>query len=115
MKSQITVLRFGGGPVPRALRSLRCRDTAGPGALGEALDEALDEVLEEPLIEAPDRARAEARRLVVIGADTDLATVLTGLLRADRLDVEVAHAVDLREPARLEDGLAHATRASPTT
>ncbi|KQH76679.1 peptidase M50 [Mycobacterium gordonae] len=32
------------------------------------------------------------RRLVVVGSDADLATVLTRLLRADRLDVEVAYA-----------------------
>nr|WP_313774265.1 peptidase M50 [Mycobacterium sp.] len=32
----------------------------------------------------------QARRIVVVGADTDLATVLTKLLRADRLAVEVA-------------------------
>ena len=29
------------------------------------------------------------RRLVVVGVDADLATVLTRLLRAERLDVEV--------------------------
>ncbi|WP_406817646.1 peptidase M50 [Mycobacterium sp. M23085] len=32
------------------------------------------------------------RRLVVVGADADLAAVLTRLLRADRLDIEVAYA-----------------------
>ena len=31
------------------------------------------------------------RGVVVVGSDADLATVLTRLLRADRLDVEVAH------------------------
>ncbi|MGV0811260.1 hypothetical protein ABQF34_04820 [Mycolicibacterium boenickei] len=47
------------------------------------------------------------RRLVVTGGDAELAAVLTALLRADRLDVEVAHATGslsarraLRAPAR---------------
>ncbi|OKH62184.1 hypothetical protein EB72_13845, partial [Mycobacterium sp. SWH-M1] len=31
------------------------------------------------------------RRVVVVGAEADLAAVLKALLRADRLDVEVAH------------------------
>jgi hypothetical protein len=31
------------------------------------------------------------RRVVVVGSDADLATVLTQLLRAERLDVEVGH------------------------
>jgi hypothetical protein len=39
-----------------------------------------------------DVAIAWARRLVVVGADADLATVLTLLLRAGRLDVEVGYA-----------------------
>ncbi|MGW0161505.1 hypothetical protein ACWDUN_19570 [Mycobacterium sp. NPDC003323] len=34
---------------------------------------------------------ADCRRLVVVGADQDLASVLKQLLRADRLDVEVAY------------------------
>jgi len=34
---------------------------------------------------------ADCRRIVVVGSDADLAAVLTHLLRADRLDVEVAH------------------------
>ena len=34
---------------------------------------------------------ADARRVVVLGNDADLATVLTRLLRTDRLDVEVAY------------------------
>jgi hypothetical protein len=35
---------------------------------------------------------AEVRRVVVVGTDADLATVLTRLLRAGRLDVEVGYA-----------------------
>lgn len=34
---------------------------------------------------------ADWRRVVVVGSDADLAAVLKALLRADRLDVEVAH------------------------
>jgi len=38
-----------------------------------------------------DAAIGPYRRLVVVGTDADLAAVLTRLLRADRLDVEVAY------------------------
>jgi hypothetical protein len=38
-----------------------------------------------------DAAIGRYRRLVVVGTDADLAAVLTRLLRADRLDVEVAY------------------------
>ena len=54
----------------------------------------------------PDAA-GTARRIIVTGDDAQLATVLTVLLRTDRLDVEVAHATGifsarraLRAPAR---------------
>ncbi len=33
----------------------------------------------------------EYRRVIVVGSDADLASVLTRLMRADRLDVEVCH------------------------
>lgn len=46
-----------------------------------------------------DGALAWARRLVVIGSDADLAAVLTLLLRAERLDVEVAYVPRRRTPA----------------
>jgi len=46
-----------------------------------------------------DVAIAWARRLVVVGADADLATVLTVLLRAGRLDVEVGYAPRRRTAA----------------
>ena len=39
------------------------------------------------------------RRLVVVGGDADLAAVLTRLLRADRLDIEVAYVPRRRTPA----------------
>jgi hypothetical protein len=38
-----------------------------------------------------DTAIGRYRRLVVVGTDADLAAVLTRLLRADRLDIEVAY------------------------
>ncbi|MGA8327916.1 MAG: peptidase M50, partial [Mycobacterium sp.] len=60
---------FDGPRVPRSLTGLRAIDPAD-------IDAAL----------------AWARRLVVIGVDADLAAVLTRLLRADRLDVEVGYA-----------------------
>jgi hypothetical protein len=55
------------------------------------------------------------RRLVVVGGDADLAAVLTRLLRADRLDIEVAYAPPRRTRAtriyRLPTGRRAARRA----
>jgi hypothetical protein len=62
--TDVVVSLFGGRRVPRSLRDLP--------VVG------LDEV-------------ADCRRVVVVGSDADLAAVLTRLLRADRLDVEVGH------------------------
>jgi hypothetical protein len=62
--ANVVVLLFGGRRLPRALRDLPVGD--------------LDDV-------------ADCRRVVVVGSDADLAGVLTHLLRADRLDVEVGH------------------------
>jgi hypothetical protein len=56
---------FGGRRLPRSLRDLAVVD--------------LDDI-------------TDCRRVVVVGSDADLAAVLTRLLRADRLDVEVGHA-----------------------
>jgi hypothetical protein len=58
------VVRFGGRRLPAPLAALT--------AVG------IDDV-------------ADHRRLIVVGSDADLAAVLTRLLRADRLDIEVAH------------------------
>jgi hypothetical protein len=62
-----------------------------------------------------DVAIAWARRLVVVGADADLATVLTLLLRAGRLDVEVGYAPRRRTAAtrayRVQAGRPAARRA----
>lgn len=57
------VLALRGRRLPRALRGL-------------------------PVVDGPD---APCRRLIVVGSDADLASVLTRLMRTDRLDVEVAH------------------------
>jgi hypothetical protein len=62
-----------------------------------------------------DAAVGPYRRLVVVGADADLAAVLSRLLRADRLDVEVAYVPRRRTPAtrayRLPAGWRAARRA----
>jgi hypothetical protein len=62
-----------------------------------------------------DAATGPYRRLAVVGADADLAAVLTGLLRADRLDVEVAYVPARRTRAtriyRLPAGRRAARRA----
>ena len=67
--SRVAILRFGGRRIPRALHGL-------------------------PVVDAEDvvNRHPDCRRIVVIGSHADLAAVLTRLLRADRLDVEVAHA-----------------------
>jgi hypothetical protein len=66
LSSEAVVLRFGERRVPRALAGLPVLDVV-----------------------APTDVELGATRLIVVGDDTDLAIVLTRLLRADRLDVEV--------------------------
>ncbi len=65
--------------------------------------------------DAIDAAIRLCRRLVVVGVDGDLATVLTRLLRADRLDIEVAYVPRRRTRAtrvyRLPAGRRAARRA----
>ncbi|HKP42479.1 peptidase M50 [Mycobacterium sp.] len=63
--ADVVAVLFGGRRLPRALRGLRV----------VGLDDVTD-----------------WRRVVVVGSDADLAAVLTRLLRADRLNVEVGHA-----------------------
>jgi hypothetical protein len=62
-----------------------------------------------------DAAIAPARRLVVLGTDADLASVLTRLMRAEQLNVEVAYVPRRRTPAtrayRLPAGRRAARRA----
>jgi hypothetical protein len=83
------VLLFGDRGLPRSLRGLQLADI--------------------------DSAVGKYRRLIVVGADPDLAAVLTRLLRADRLDVEVGYAPRRRTAAtrvhRLPTGRRAARRA----
>lgn len=69
--SQPTVLVFGDRPVPRSLRSQTVARVDTPGRIDSAI--------------------GAASRVAVVGSDADLATVLTRLLRSERLDIEVAH------------------------
>ena len=64
------MLRFDGRRTPPSLAGLPTVEVTTPTDVDATLD---------------------ARRLVVLGTHADLATVLARLLRADRLDVEVAH------------------------
>lgn len=84
-----TVVLFGDGGLPRRLRGLPVTD----------VESAID----------------NSRRLIVVGSDADLAGVLTRLLRADRLDLEVAYVSRGRSPAtrayRLPPGWRAARRA----
>jgi hypothetical protein len=87
----MAVLTFG-DRLPRALRDLRVID---PGEIDAAL--------------------ASTRRVVVVGGDADLASVLTRLLRAELLNVEVAYVPRRRTQAtrayRLPAGRRAAGRA----
>ncbi|OBJ50663.1 peptidase M50 [Mycobacterium sp. 1423905.2] len=70
--SSVAVLLFAGADVPRPLAGLPLHRVAATADV--------------------DAAVGTCQRLVVVGGDdADLATVLTRLLRADRLDVEVAY------------------------
>jgi hypothetical protein len=77
--ADIAVLMFGDADVPRPLAGLRTVRIDAPGDV--------------------DAAIAGARRVVVVGVDADLATVLTRLLRTARLDVEVGYAPRRRTAA----------------
>ena len=83
--TEIAVLRFGGRRLARLLASLPCRDVTAAADVDTAVE--------------------GVRRVVVVGDDADLATVLTRLMRLERLDVEVAHV-----PGRL--GARRATTAA---
>ncbi|MEY8018304.1 peptidase M50 [Mycobacterium servetii] len=92
------VLVFGDRRVPRPLRGLAALRPASR-ADSNTLDAAV----------------GPHRRLVVLGDDADLAAVLTRLLRAERLDVEVAYVPRRRTAAtrayRLPSGHRAARRA----
>ncbi|WP_067968461.1 peptidase M50 [Mycolicibacter icosiumassiliensis] len=101
MPPETAVLLFAGRPLPGPLRGLPTV------RVGE--DTSTDD------LNALDAAVARYRRLVVVGADVDLARIVTRLLRADRLDVEVAYVPQRRTPAtaayRLPAGWRAARRA----
>ena len=84
--TDVVVLLFGGRRLPRALAGLDARSAVAP--------DDIDAVVEH------------SRRLIVVGSDADLAAVLTRLLRADRLDVEVGHATGWRTARRARRGSA---------
>lgn len=81
--ADVVVLLFGGRRVPRALRGLATVN--------------IDDITDH-------------RRVVVAGSDADLAAVLTRLLRADRLDVEVGH---VRRPWHARRALTGKARRVP--
>jgi hypothetical protein len=81
LTGDIAVLAFGGRRPARALDSMQCIQVGDPAAI--------------------DAAVRGLSRVIVLGDDAELATVLTRLMRAELLDVEVA-------PVR---GLAGARRA----
>ena len=88
----VAVLLFDGSSLPRPLRGVPIADT--------------DDIA---------GAARDYRRLIVVGSDADLAEVLTGLLRAETLDVEVgfvsAHRSAATRAYRLASGRRGAKRA----
>ena len=84
--TDVVVLLFGGRRLPRPLAGLTAQPVDGP-----------DDI---------DAAIGRGSRLIVVGSDADLAAVLTRLLRADRLDVEVGHAKGWRSARRARRGTA---------
>jgi hypothetical protein len=68
LSAEVVVLRYGARRVPSALSGLPVHDVGAPTDV-------------DPLV--------GAGRMIVVGGLADLGTVLTRLLRADRLDVEV--------------------------
>ena len=86
ISTEVIVLRFGGRRLPRALAALPCREADGMRAI--------------------DAAIRDVRRVVVAGSPTDLAAVLTRLMRTESLDVEVAHVDGRRGARRAVNGVA---------
>ena len=86
ISTEVIVLRFGGRRLPRALAALPCREADGMRAI--------------------DAAIRDVRRVVVAGSPTDLASVLTRLMRTESLDVEVAHVDGRRGARRAVNGVA---------
>lgn len=90
-QSDLIVLLFGGRRIPRTLGRLPALTVCETAQIDTAL---------------------EARRIIVVGADTDLATVLSRLLRADRLAVEVGFVPRRRTAATRVYGLPSGRRAA---
>jgi hypothetical protein len=80
------VLLFGGRSAPRPLAGLDARPVDGTDGI--------------------DAAAGACGRLIVVGAVPDLASVLTRLLRIDRLDVEVGHVTGWWTARRARNGSA---------
>ncbi|OBF67459.1 peptidase M50 [Mycobacterium sp. 852002-51971_SCH5477799-a] len=96
--ADMSVVVFGDRRVPRPFACLAVVRAYGTGA-PEAIDAAIE----------------ASRRLIVLGDDAELAAVLTRLLRAERLDVEVAYVPRRRSRAtrayRLPTGFRAVRRA----
>ena len=86
MKSETTLLLFGGRTAPRPLAGWAAVAVNGP-----------DDI---------DAAAAASRRVAVAGDDADLAAVLTRLIRTNRLEVEVAPVRGWRSALRADRGTA---------
>ncbi len=80
---EISVLVFGDRRIPRALGGCPAVMVTEPADIDAAFT---------------------ARRLVVLGSESDLATVLGRLMRADRLDIEVARVGRWRSGRRARTG-----------
>ncbi|CAN5254150.1 hypothetical protein BH09ACT8_BH09ACT8_47840 [soil metagenome] len=85
-RADVAVLRFGDRRLPRALAGLPVIEVTGA-----------DDI---------DAVVAAASRVIVVGADPDLAAVLTRLLRTGRLAVEVAHVARRRSARKAITGAA---------
>lgn len=83
--TDVALLLFGGRRIPRGLGDCSAVTVAEPADVDTAF---------------------AARRLVVVGSDADLATVLGRLLKADRLDIEVAVMGPFRSARRARTGQA---------
>jgi hypothetical protein len=84
--TDVVVLLFGGRRAPGPLAGLDAQQAEGQGHI--------------------DAAAAACKRLIVVGTDADLASVLTRLLRTDRLDVEVGRATGWWTARRVRRGTA---------
>lgn len=82
----VAVLVFGGRRAPRSLTGLAVRGADEPAEIDDVI--------------------GACRRVVVVGDAVNLATVLTRMLRTDRLDVEVGYAPNRWAARRARSGTA---------